>query len=134
MNITMFSVYDSKAAAYLQPLFASNQAVGIRMFSTAANDEEHEFNRHAGDFTLFEIGTFECDSGVFTPHKAHLSLGTALEQIFEMKPEVVEVPQNKLRALGSVHGFSDEEKREVMRISDPDEAMLRIEQIRATKP
>lgn len=92
MKLTMLSVYDSKAEAYLQPLFAQTQAVGVRMFKQAVNEEEHMFHIHAADYTLFEIGTFDQNSAKMTLHKAPLVLGNAiqfLDQITEL-PELVE--------------------------------------------
>lgn len=59
----IYSIYDSKAEAYLQPLFANTNGVAIRIFSEAVSDENHAFNKYAADYTLFEIGTFDENSG-----------------------------------------------------------------------
>ncbi len=67
MLLALFSVWDSKAAAYIQPFFAVNNNVAIRMFETAAQDSGHDFYRHAEDYTLFRIGTFDQEKGDLIP-------------------------------------------------------------------
>ena len=74
----VFSVYDSKAEAFLPPFFCATRAVGVRIFSSAANDVEHQFSRFAGDFTLFEFGSFDEAVGKFDLADSHENLGTAL--------------------------------------------------------
>lgn len=75
----VFSVYDSKAEAYLAPMFFQARGVAIRMFGAASADEKHDFHRFASDYTLFELGDFDERSGLFTLHSAPLALGNALE-------------------------------------------------------
>lgn len=75
----VFAIYDSKAEAYLQPFFAKTSGLAVRMFMQAANDEGSDFSRFAADYTLFEIGEFSEDSGLFESHEAFRSLGLALE-------------------------------------------------------
>nr|QJB20621.1 MAG: nonstructural protein [Microvirus sp.] len=75
----IFSVFDSKAAAYLPPTFMQSRGVAIRSFGAAASDDKHEFCRFASDFTLFELGEFDDSNGSFTLHSAPIPLGTAFE-------------------------------------------------------
>lgn len=77
----IFTVYDSKAQAYIQPFFAVNQGTALRSFATAANDQQHDFNRYAADFTLFLIGEWEPTSGHITLHESKINLGMASEFI-----------------------------------------------------
>ncbi len=58
----LFSVYDAKAEGYLSPISAMNRAVAYRIFETAVMSEGHDFNHHAEDYTLFEIGHYEPDT------------------------------------------------------------------------
>lgn len=74
----IFSVYDSKAEAFLPPFFSTTTAVGTRQFEAAANSIDHQFNRFGGDFTLFELGTYDDRTGSFDLYKVHTNLGTAL--------------------------------------------------------
>lgn len=90
MQLTIFSIYDSKAEAYIQPFFAPNAPTGLRMFGDAANDETTMFAKHGEDYTLFELGTFDQNTGETTIHKAHKSHGTALQH---QRPEGPPHPQ-----------------------------------------
>lgn len=70
MLLRMFTIFDAKAEAYIQPFFAPNDKLALRMFETAALDEKHAFYRNAEDYHLFEIGEFDQTTGTikgFTP-------------------------------------------------------------------
>lgn len=74
----LFSVYDSKAEAFIQPFFSPTTGTAIRSFESACNEASHDFNKHAGDYTLFEIGEFDHDSAKLetldTPHNLGIAL------------------------------------------------------------
>lgn len=74
----VYSVYDSKAEAYLIPFFASTDAVAMRMFTQAAADPNHNFHQFAADYTLFHIGEWDEEKGSLIPAEAHYNLGNAL--------------------------------------------------------
>lgn len=78
-NLVMFSVYDTKVSGYLAPFFLQNANVAKRTFSDCANDPNHLFSAHPQDFILFEIGTFDSNTGFFTPHEKALNHGNALQ-------------------------------------------------------
>lgn len=58
----LFSVLDSKANNYLPPFASLNEATASRQFSSAVQQEGHEFNQHAEDFTLWLLGEFDTES------------------------------------------------------------------------
>jgi hypothetical protein len=78
MEITVFTVYDSKAKIYLDPFTARNRGVAVRSFTEAANSQGHDFCKWPEDYVLYEIGTFNVDEGVLTGDRME-SLGTALQ-------------------------------------------------------
>jgi len=59
MKLEIFSVYDSKAAAFLPPFFMANGAVACRSFQEACNQPDSQFYKHPEDYTLFSLGHFE---------------------------------------------------------------------------
>lgn len=61
--LAAFSVYDSKANAFLPPFFFPTKAMATRVFADCCNDKEHQFGRHPADYTLFHLGHFDTDSG-----------------------------------------------------------------------
>lgn len=75
----IFSVYDSKANAFLLPFFAVNGRVALRMFERAVNDESTDFHRFSSDYTLFEVGEWDQDSGEVFAYGAKVSLGLAAQ-------------------------------------------------------
>ena len=63
MELKIFSVFDVKAGAYAVPFFMSNKPMAIRAFSDNARSEDSIVCRNPEDFTLFEIGSFDDQSG-----------------------------------------------------------------------
>lgn len=76
----IYTVFDSKAEAYLQPYYAKNDSVAIRLFRVAANDKEHQFSISAEDYTLFRIGEFDVNNGTITTE-----LPTVIARAHELK-------------------------------------------------
>ena len=74
-----FSIYDSKAEAYLPPIYAPTLGLALRMFEYAANNADTNISKFAADYTLFETGTWNDQTALTTNCKAHISHGTALE-------------------------------------------------------
>ena len=75
----IFTVYDSKAEAYLQPFFLDTVGMAIRAVSDCVNDVNHNFCRHAEDYTLFELGSYVESKGVFELHASPVSIGKLQE-------------------------------------------------------
>ena len=81
MLLKIFTVYDSKTEAYMQPFFMQSTGQACRSFEDTVNEQNSQFNKHAADFTLFEIGTFEDSDASFVINEAKTNLGTALEYL-----------------------------------------------------
>lgn len=79
MILKIFSVYDSKAEAFMPPFHSQSTGQAVRSFGDTANDPQSQLCKHAGDFTLFELGTFDDSNGKFEQYATPKSLGTALE-------------------------------------------------------
>lgn len=69
MKLNIFSVYDSKAESYTPPYFQHKTAQAIRIFSDCCNDEGHTFGKHPADYTLFDLGIYDDDTGTITQDK-----------------------------------------------------------------
>lgn len=77
MKQGIYTVFDSKVEAYLQPFFARTHGEAIRSFETAVSQPDHQFHRHAEDYALFYVGGFDDESGVLEPVLAPLHLSSA---------------------------------------------------------
>lgn len=73
----IFSVYDQKAIAYLQPFFANTEGIAVRMFTAAVNDTEHQFARFAEDYVLYKIGEFDDSTGLIEQTQNRIPVLTA---------------------------------------------------------
>ncbi len=84
----VFSIFDSKADAFLQPFFSPTAATALRGFEKACQDETTDFHRFAGDYTLFEIGEWDQSEGTWVAHvNGKINLGLALQFVErEMTP------------------------------------------------
>ena len=81
MQQRIYTVYDCKAEAYLKPFFTSTKGLALRSFIDESNKPGTSLNTYPADYTLFEIGTYDEQTGQIVMHKAHENLGTALEHI-----------------------------------------------------
>lgn len=79
MVVKVFSVYDSKAEAFLRPMFLQSKGLALRSFIEAIHDKGHDFSKYAGDFTLFEIGEFDDNKGEIVCYSVKVKLGCAIE-------------------------------------------------------
>lgn len=67
MKIRVFSVFDTKAKAFLPPFFMPEQGQALRIFTDAVNKPDHQFHAHPEDYALYDIGDFDDSKGILTP-------------------------------------------------------------------
>ncbi len=80
MKHKMFVIYDSKANAFMQPWFLTQQGMAQRAFSDCVNDPDHNFGRHPEDYTLFDIGQFD-DQNAKVEWNAPKSIGNGIQYL-----------------------------------------------------
>lgn len=81
MNLKVYSVYDDAVKSYMPPFFLKTKGEAARAWIKVVNDKSLRFHESPKDYTLFEIGEFNEDTGMITPHKAHESVGNAVQFI-----------------------------------------------------
>ena len=59
----MFTVKDVKTKLFAAPFFQKNAATAIRSFSTACEDTNTDLNKYPEDFSLYEVGSFDPETG-----------------------------------------------------------------------
>lgn len=63
MLLKVFSVYDAKAFAYLPPFFMAEKGMAARVFTEAVRDKSHQFGKFPEDYILFQIGSYDDQTG-----------------------------------------------------------------------
>lgn len=81
MELKVIAVFDAKLDAFMIPAFMQTRGMAMRGFIDACKKEGHEFAKHPEDYTLFELGVYDQESGKFQNHKAPESLGAAIHLI-----------------------------------------------------
>lgn len=67
MIFFIYSIHDSKAEAFMNPFFKPTRAMAQRDFELAINDEASMMSKTPADFSLFELGQFDADTGEIQP-------------------------------------------------------------------
>ena len=63
MIMELYAVYDSKLGGYLAPFTTSNHSTAIRQFETAVMQEDHDFNIHSEDYSLWHLARYDAEHG-----------------------------------------------------------------------
>lgn len=63
MKLTICSIQDTRAAAWMNPMFFQSAQQAIRSFEDAVNQKDSEFGRHPEDYILFRLGEFDQRTG-----------------------------------------------------------------------
>ncbi len=81
MITKLFAIYDSKAMAYNNPIYYRTTGEALRAFATACQDPDSYLHKHPGDYTLFEIGSYDDSCAAITQPATPFSLGLAIEHV-----------------------------------------------------
>lgn len=64
MKIYFFSLFDRAVSAYAPPWISRSRAEAIRTVADDVNKADSQLNRHASDYQLFEVGSFDDQTGL----------------------------------------------------------------------
>lgn len=77
-KLKMFAVWDNAVGAYMQPYAVETRGLALRSFMDAAGGSgDSPIQKHPEDFSLFELGTYDQETGRFENLTAPLNLGSA---------------------------------------------------------
>lgn len=79
MNQKLFTVYDCKSEAYDRPWTSPSRGIAIRSLMDVLKDPQHPFSKWPSDFTLFEIGEYDNQTGTLIPYETKVNLGVLIE-------------------------------------------------------
>lgn len=66
MKLIGIAVRDLATESFARPFFVQHPAQAIRSFSDECNNPESEFAKHAKDYELWDLGSFDDESGMFS--------------------------------------------------------------------
>lgn len=64
----MFAVLDKAANLYMAPFFVVAEGIAVRDFMDEANNSSSLLAKHAKDFSLYRLGSFDDATGSFFLH------------------------------------------------------------------
>jgi len=79
MRLKVFCVYDSKLKVWATPFFDRHAGSAVRGWEEHVNDGQSMPSKYPNDYTLFELGEFDDDSGKLIGHLAAIELCTAVQ-------------------------------------------------------
>ncbi len=79
MKMKMFAIHDSKAEAFNVPFSLPNEALAVREFTALVNSPDSQIGQFPEDYTLFEVGEYDTQSGKI--ESTVLSLGNGRQYI-----------------------------------------------------
>jgi len=102
MTIKVFAIHDGKAKAFQQPFFSVTVGMAIRAFQDHCEDPKTIAHRHPEDFVLYELGTYDDNTGEIVTHNPMSLAATATE--FVRKPAPLDIIQEIKEAKASKKG------------------------------
>lgn len=76
--MVLCSIYDVKARCYSKPTPMLTEGEAIRAFTDICNDESSIYFKHAEDFILFHVASFDEQTGDVTPCEKPVPLAKAV--------------------------------------------------------
>lgn len=69
MIFGVYAYYDKKSKNFLQLQVYQNEPVATRQFALLIEDETTLMNKYPEDFDLYELGTYDSETGLIEPNK-----------------------------------------------------------------
>jgi len=79
MELKVFSIFDSKMTTFQMPYFKLTLGATLRDFEDLVNDPKTMAYNHSEDFQLYEIGTWDDQTALFTPKTPLTMVAAATE-------------------------------------------------------
>lgn len=85
MKHKIFTIFDSKANAFLTPFYLPEQGMAARTFADCINSDTHQFSKHPADYTLYCTGEWDDKTGKSDLFDVKDDLGNGI--MYKAKPE-----------------------------------------------
>ena len=90
----IYAIFDDATKAYMEPWFVVNAEVARRAFHAIANDKKHPIGQSPKDYTLFELGEWDPETGTIKIYDAKTPRGCAIEYV-----EKTNIPEEQMQLL-----------------------------------
>lgn len=67
MKVQMYTIFDEKAQAHMQPFFMPNTAMAQRRFQDLVREDGNEVSRNPEDYHLCHVGEFDDETALLVP-------------------------------------------------------------------
>lgn len=81
----IFTVFDKKLLAYMQPFFSVNTGTALRSFGDACTDKASMLYQHPEDFQLYKIADYDDQTAAIEPHNP-VAIADAQQRDIEQTP------------------------------------------------
>jgi hypothetical protein len=75
----VYSIYDEKVKTFANPFYKPTNPSAIRDFTDLAKDQNTTIGRHPEDYTLYQIGEYDDQTGLMKPYEQLNNLGKATQ-------------------------------------------------------
>ena len=87
--LKLYSVRDVKAEAYGAIICCPSVGLALRSFQEACQDPKSPMALYPSDFSLYELGSFDPDSGEIKGHKVPTYVASAAEMSVKKVPQEI---------------------------------------------
>lgn len=91
-TINVYSIYDARAKLYTIPFFSENNETAKREFQVPIN-AEGMMGRYPEDYTLFCLGKYEFEGGVFDSEQTPTAVAQGVQMVEADQLPEPEAPQ-----------------------------------------
>lgn len=81
MKMCILAIRDRAIDAFGRPMFMTHSGAAVRGFGDEINKESSEMYAHPDDYDLYELGTWDDNTGAFDihPHPLQIAIGKNLK-------------------------------------------------------
>lgn len=89
MILEIYAIHDRVGAFFSAPFFLQNVGLARRTLADIVTDMNTQIARHPHDYSLYHLGSFENESGIFAPLSPPVFICTAASLL---PPPMTELP------------------------------------------
>jgi len=77
--LKLFSIYDGKIRSFMRPFLDAHTGSALRSFEEACKEPSSPFAKFPQDFVMYEIGTFNEESGEVISYSPKIQIAAAID-------------------------------------------------------